>query len=185
MGLHRERHTYNINQKVVAMRAVLVMVVMILAAGTADAQGQAPRPLPARIDAVVGLPGTGPAQWANVNIDFSNAAWALEGCVSSAPGSCRATARIVLTQSQRQELVVLLQDVLTPRRCEPEGFVPGDPEYSITTPSETWSGHLPRDSAQVATRTQGPCAATTRLAWWFVQAFGAPGVTASQSGGGP
>jgi len=165
------------------MRAVLMIVVMVLAAGTAHAEGQAPRPLPARIDAVVGLPGTGSARWSNVNIDFSTATWALEGCVSSAPGACAATARIVLTQAQRQELVVLLQDALTPRRCEPEGFAPGDPEYTITTPAETWTGHLPRDAAQVPARTQGPCAAPTRLAWWLVRVLGVPGLTAPMGGG--
>jgi hypothetical protein len=165
------------------MRAAPLIVVMFLGAGTAHAQGQAPRPLPSRIDAVVGLPGTGPARWANVNIDFSTSEWALEGCAASAPGACAATARIVLTPTLRQELVLLVEDVLTPRRCEPEGFAPGDPAYTITTPSQTWAGHLPRDPAQVPARTRGPCAAATRLAWWFVRVLGVPGLTAPQGGG--
>lgn len=168
------------------MRATVVVgaVVVVLFAAQAHAQspGQAPRPLPARIDAVIGLPGTGPARYVNVSLDFSTAVWAIEGCVSSAPGACAATARIVLDQAQRLELVVLLQDALTPRRCEPEGFAPGDPEYTLDTPAQTWAGHLPRDPAQVPARTQGPCAAATRLAWWLVRALGVPGLTAPQSG---
>jgi len=160
-------------------------VAAVMAAGTAWAQpSQAPRPLPASIRAVIGLPGAGPARYANVTIDLSSGGWSLEGCESTGRGACRRTRRIVLAEAQRQELVRLLAEIDAMPRCEPEAYQPGDPEYELVMPAQTWTGHLPRNAADVPSRTQGTCAAPTRLAWWILQWFGVPGLTAPQGGGG-
>ncbi len=107
----------------------------------------------------------------------------IDGCVTSASQVCTRTRGVALTAAQRQELVGLLGEIDSMPPCVPEVFQPGDPEYSLGLGTRTWSGHLPRDAAQIPARTQGPCAAPTRLAWWVVQAFGVPGLIAPQGGG--
>lgn len=62
-------------------------------------------------------------------------------------------------------------------RCRPPVSDPGDPSFTIETPSEEWAGSLPRDPAGIASRT-GICGARAALAWWIVQRFGVPGLSA-------
>jgi hypothetical protein len=149
------------------MRLALLAAVLLL---PSLAAAQAPAPMPASLHAHIGLPGS-PGRFANVGIDFGTTAWELSGCISSG-GGCRATRSVTLTAAQRTELVRLWQEVATMGRCEPAGFHPGDPEYTIDTPAASYSGHLPAAAADVPARTTGPCLADARLAWWLVQTFG-------------
>lgn len=149
----------------------LVLALSLCLAWPALALGQAPAPMPASLHAHIGLPGS-PGRFANLTIDFSQPSWEIVGCVSTGAG-CRATHTVTPSAAQRTELVRLWQDVAAMPRCEPAGFVPGDPEYGLDTPAASYTGHLPAAIADVPARTVGPCLADARLAWWLVQTFGA------------
>jgi hypothetical protein len=164
------------------MRAPPALAVALVLAVASSARAQVPHPLPPHIHGTIALPGAPPARFVNVTVTLGANEWAIEGCVSSGARTCRAT-RIVLDDAARRELVTAIEAIHSMPRCEPEGFAPGDPAYTLETPAVTWSGHLPRDASQVAARTTGPCAACTALAWWIVRRFGVPGLTAPQGGG--
>lgn len=157
--------------------ALLVPLALLLALPSL-AGAQAPAALPARIDAQIGLPGGGPPRFANLTLTLGPLPWVIEGCVSSSAGACTATRRVELTEAQRRELVVVLQQIAQRLRCPPPDAQPGDPTFTIRTPTDRWEGALPADRAQIPARTGGGCAAINRLAWWFVTAFQAPGATA-------
>lgn len=154
-------------------RLVPVLGVALTLSVATAADGQAPAPMPAHIIAAVGLPGAGPARFANATIDFSTAAWAVDGCVSASAGVCFATQHVVLTPAQRTELVRLWADVAAMPLCEPAAFAPGDPAFNLSTPSASYDGHLPAAAADLPARTTGVCAADARLAWWLAQRLGA------------
>jgi len=153
-------------------RMLRLAITLALSLTAMTAAAQAPAPLPAHIIAAVGLPGPGPARFANATIDFGTAAWAVVGCVSSSAGMCFATQHVVLTPAQRTELVRLWADVAAMPRCEPAAFAPGDPAFNVSTPSASYDGHLPAAAADLPARTTGVCAADTRLAWWLAQRLG-------------
>jgi len=143
------------------------------------AAAQAPATVPARIVAVIGVPGTPPGapRYLNVTVETSGSPWTLVGCVATVPRACYRTHRVILDAAARTELRAHIAAIRAMPRCEPEGFAPGDPAYSLDTGQEEWTGHLPADPAQIPGRTRDPCAATTALAWWIVQRFGVPGLT--------
>lgn len=164
-------------------KPLALVLSLLLFAIPGIAQAQAPAALPARIDAQIGLPGTGPARYLNVSIDLgSGPRWSITGCVASAPGACAATATIPLDDAGRRELVQRIQAMQARMRCPPPRPSPGDPTFTISTPSDSWVGALPRDPAQIPARTAGVCAASEGLAWWLVQRFGVPGLTAPEGG---
>jgi len=159
-----------------AMRHAALLSVVALGSlvSTADAQvPRSPRPLPARIHAIVGMPGTSTTRYTNVTLDLGPLPWTMIGCVSRVEGTCFATRRVVLSDADRVVLVTRVQEVYAVERCEPEGFSPGDPRYAMDFPANHYAGHLPADPRAIAARTAGPCAAPTRLAWWLAERFNA------------
>jgi|JI10StandDraft_1071094.scaffolds.fasta_scaffold484452_2 hypothetical protein len=154
--------------------ALLSVVALGSLVSTAHAQvPQAPRPLPARIRAAVGMPGTSTTSYANVTLDLGPLPWTMVGCVSRVEATCFATQRVVLSDADRVALVTRVQEVYAVPRCEPEGFSPGDPRYSMDFPANHYAGHLPADPSAIAARTAGPCGAPARLAWWLAERFSA------------
>ncbi|UJR87361.1 MULTISPECIES: hypothetical protein [Sandaracinus] len=160
---------------------LITIVVVMLSFFPALASAQSPEPLPARIDAVIELPGAGPPRFLNVSVDLGRGPWSIEGCVSSARGACSATAQIALDDADRRELVSRIQLAQARMRCPPPHSMPGDPTYTITTPSTSWEGALPRDPALVPSRL-GTCAGANSLAWFLVERFGVPSLSAPQGG---
>jgi hypothetical protein len=153
------------------MRLVPFAVVLsLLLASSATAQLRVP--LPRRLSGSVGLPDSPSPRFANVTVEFGPGDWAVVGCVSAISGSCLASRRVVLTPAQQSELLELWADVTAMPRCEPAGFVPGDPEYSLETGAVSYRGHLPAASANLAVRLAGRCLADARLAWWLAQQLG-------------
>ncbi len=157
----------------VVVRAWFILCFAILASAPALAQ-RAPRPLPPAIDAHIGLPygDIGPREEMIVRVELGALPWTIEGCVASHGGACTRTRSVELDEATRAELVRFLEDAATPRRCEPEGFAPGDPEYRLVLPSVTYSGHVPRDHREIGDRSFGPCRAALRLALFIVRTFG-------------
>lgn len=152
------------------MRPALVLTAA-LAASLGTAHAQAPRPLPARIRAAVGLPGTAALSFANVTLDLGPLPWTMVGCTSRLAGTCFATQRVTLTDADRAALVTRVQEVLNLGRCGPLGGAPGEPAYTIDFPAAHYAGHLPADPAAIPARTSDPCAAPSRLAWWLAERF--------------
>ena len=152
-----------------ARHALPLAIAMVCAARSAHAQ--APRPLPATIVAAVGQPGASPASFVNVTVTLGALPWTMWGCTARLAGVCFATRRLELTEADRRELVTRVQEVYALPRCEPEGFAPGDPAYTVTFPASNYEGHLPASVAAVAARSGGPCGAPARLAWWIAQRF--------------
>jgi len=155
------------------MRHAALLSVIALGSMVSAAHAQAPRPLPARIHANVGMPGTATTSYANVNLDLGPLPWTMIGCVSRVEGACFATQRVVLSDADRAALVTRVQEVYAVPRCEPEGVFPGDPRYSMDFPADHYTGHLPADPSAIAARTAGPCGAPARLAWWLAERFSA------------
>ncbi len=152
--------------------ALLSVVALGSLVSTAHAQTpSAPRPLPARIRVQVGMPGSAPTNYANVTLDLGPLPWTMIGCVSRVAGTCFATQRVVLSDADRVVLVTRVQEVYAVPRCEPEGFFPGDPTYSMDFPADHYAGHLPAAPRDLARRTEGACAAPARLAWWLAERF--------------
>lgn len=143
----------------------------ILCAAVSSVHAQAPHPLPATIVAAVGQPDAAPASFVSVTVALGALPWTMTGCVSRTAGVCFATRRLVLTEADRRELVTRVEAVSGLGRCEPEGFSPGDPAYSLAFPAASYEGHLPARAALIPERTVGPCAAPARLAWWIAQRF--------------
>lgn len=135
------------------------------------ASAQVPHPLPARIDASIGVPGASPPAFLNVSIDLGAPRWVITGCVSSAAGACPETTRVELMNAERVELAQILEAFHAMPRCEPQGFAPGDPPYDLRFPGQTWSGHLADMPAAIPGRIAGPCGPPSRLAWWLVTHF--------------
>lgn len=154
-----------------SMRHTVLLSLVALGALVPAAHAQAPHPLPARIHANVGMPGAGPASYANVDLDLGPLPWVMVGCVSRVAGTCFATQRVTLTDADRAALVTRIQEVYAVPLCEREGFAPGDPDYTMDFPATHYAGHLPADPRAIAARTVGPCAAPTRLAWWLAERF--------------
>lgn len=160
------------------LRALILSLVLTL---PSLALAQAPEPLPARLDARIELPGSGPQRVLSVSIDLGRGLpWSLVGCVTTS-GACSSTSTIVLDDAGRAELVRRIQLAQARMRCPPRRSQPGDPSYRITTPSTSWEGALPRDPAQVPSRL-GTCAGANSLAWFLVERFGVAGLTAPQGG---
>lgn len=151
----------------VVIRALVFGAVLAVAA-PAFAQSAA---MPSRIEAEIGLPGTGVARFANLTVDLGGAAWTIEGCVASVAGACFATSRVVLSDAERRELTSIVALVQQRMRCPPPRAQPGDPAFTIRMGGSTWEGALPADPAQLGARTSGACAASARLAAWLVSHF--------------
>lgn len=136
---------------------------------------QAPPALPAEIRAHVHLPGPQPDDHLFVTVSLDGLPWTITGCVTASHGACEETARVELTDADREALVTALAEVRAIPRCEPEGLFPGDRAYrlDLTGGPRPYEGHLPADVAQVEARGEGPCRADARLAWWIVRRFGA------------
>ena len=155
------------------MRTVLLSALFVaLLSSAAPSEAQAPPALPASLHAAVGLPGSGAPRFANATLDLGSAEWAVVGCIASVANVCLATQRVVLTTEQRTRFVRLWMEVASMPRCEPAGFSPGDPEYTLATPAAAYQGHLPRAAEDLAVRTSGPCLADARLALWLAQLLG-------------
>jgi hypothetical protein len=152
-------------------RSLALLLLGLCLSLAARAQAQAPHALPAHVTAQIGLPGSGPARFANLTLTLGALPWVIEGCIASSAGVCFATARVELTEPQRRELVVILQLLAQRMRCPPPAAEPGDPAFTITTPSDVWQGALPADPARIAARTSGQCAAASQLAWWLASRF--------------
>lgn len=150
------------------MRALTCLAVILSISATATAQSP---PRATTLHAEVGLPGASPARFVNVTVEMGAAPWAMEGCVASAAGTCRATQRVVLTEAERASLRAHLDALARVPLCEPEGFAPGDPPYTFSIPGRAFAGHLPARVADLPARTAGPCGAPARLAWWIAQRF--------------
>jgi hypothetical protein len=127
---------------------------MSLAASSAAAQG----PLP-EIRTDVGIPGE-----VDRYLVVTVRSGVIEGCVTSASRVCTRTRRIELDGAGRRELAM--------PRCEPVAHAPGDLPFTLDIGGRVARGHLPRDRAQVAARTDEHCEAEHALAWWLVQRFG-------------
>lgn len=153
------------------MRHTALLSLVALGALTPAADAQAPHPLPARIRASVGMPGPAPVSYANVTVELGALPWVMVGCVSRVSGTCFATRRVTLTDADRAALVTRVQEVYAVPLCEREASAPGDPAYTMDFPANHYAGHLPADARNVASRTTGPCAAPTRLAWWLAERF--------------
>ncbi len=153
------------------MRRFTVLAIVVAACVGSLAEAQAPPPLPPEISFVVGLPDEAAPRSIVATLSMSGLPWVIEGCVTTS-SACFATRRVTLSDAQRAELVTHWSAVASMPRCEPEGFAPGDPEYSFGTPTISHRGHLPRASRDIAARSGGPCGAPMRLAWWLAQTFG-------------
>lgn len=133
-----------------------------------QSSSDAPRSLPTSLMLEVGIPGR-PEWWVNARLQLDSEPWRLVGCIGQRRAvACEQNTTIEVSADEQRELVALLDEIQAPIRCEPEGFAPGDPEYAIRG---SWSreGHLPADPAAVEARTQGPCGAPARLAWWVAR----------------
>ena len=142
------------------MAAACLLLAMSMAA-----LAQAQTSMPARITAIIGMPGSTP-RFANVTVEDGQT---LSGCIPSIAGGCERSRRIVLTPPQRSELARRWREVAAMPRCEPTAFAPGDPAYTIEVGTVTYQGHLPSAASEVATNTTGPCQADARFAWWLAQ----------------
>jgi len=97
----------------------------------------------------------------------------LDGCFTDHGGICTRTRSVVLRPAARDALRGLLRAIQSMPLCEPVGFAPGDPEFSLHIPGEARPrvGHLPRNPAEVAARTDEPCEAEHAIAAWLIRAF--------------
>jgi hypothetical protein len=133
---------------------------------------QAPRPLPAWLRAQIRISRT---QWTNVTVTTGALPWTIEGCQARVRGSCRRTARIELTETDRIAYALRVQAVYEMPRCEPSGFAPNDPEFHLNLVENQRSGHLPRAWLDPAAAVSNePCLADARLALWIHRRWSAP-----------
>ena len=142
-------------------------------AARSEAPG-APHALPALITADVVLPGPLPDRHVLVTIDLgSGLPWTISGCVSPGGAPCEESARALLDEAARTELVTAIDEVRAIPRCEPEPIFPDDRPYTLTLTGfpRTYTGGLPGDASAMATRNAGPCRADARLSWWIASHF--------------
>ena len=159
----------------------LVLVVLLVACGGAEAPATSTSPVttapatstaPATIarstdiSVTSGIPGSTLFVTATLERDSP---LVVVGCVSSVAGACAATARIVLDDDAPSELDELVRAVEARPRCEPVGFSPGDPVYTLSLAGRSYDGHLPAAQDQIAARTAGACPSDARLAWWIAR----------------
>jgi len=143
------------------MRPSIALAVLLCAA---PAAAQA-RP---EIRADIGVPGQ-----ADRFVVVTVRAGAIEGCTTSASRICTRTRRVVLGRAARRELDRLLARIRAMSRCEPVGFEPRDPAFTLRIGARMARGHLPRDPAHLGSRTDELCEAEHALASWIVRRFGA------------
>ena len=140
---------------------LLLSLVLVAAPAGASAQREID------IHADVGLPGA-PDRFLVVRVSERR----IEGCITSASRICTRTRAIDLGPAARAELHRLLAAIDAMPRCEPVGFAPGDPAFTLTIGSRVAMGHLPADPALVGLRTDEACEAEHALAWWIAERFG-------------
>lgn len=151
---------------------LLALALALAACGGASEQPAQQSAQPGSIDLAAAVDIPGRAGWSiTARLDASEGAWSLDGCPTQERAACEESFSIALDAAARAELERMLADLRAMPRCEPEGFVPGDPSYSLRTGGVTYDGHLAADPAAVAARLEGPCAAPARLAWWVVARF--------------
>jgi len=116
------------------------------------------------------LPGTDAKRYLNATVTLGlGTESTIEGCISSAPGACSATERIVLGKKDHEEYIALWKEVLAMPRCEPPGKFPGDRAFRIDAAKRSFADALPAKVADLPTRTKDTCEAPRRLAWWLAR----------------
>jgi hypothetical protein len=139
----------------------------------------APHPLPAEIVADVVLPGTPPDRHMSVRVSLGALPWTIVGCITPGAAPCEETMRVELDEPARTALVQAIEDIRAIPRCEPDGIFPDDRPFELTLTGfpSPYRAALPGDPSLMATRNEGPCRASARLAWLLVQWF-SPGTAA-------
>lgn len=138
-----------------------------------------PHPLPAEIRGDIVLPGAPPDRHLSATVTLGALPWTLTGCVTPGAAACEETSRVELDDAARAELVALVEEVRAIPRCEPDGIFPDDRPFTLTLTGMPgpYASSLPGDASAMATRNEGPCRASSRLAWWIAQHFPGAGTS--------
>ena len=109
-------------------------------------------------------------RYANINVEKIDDQWSLVGCEASIPGSCFATKRVVLKQSQITELTNLVNALIehTPKNDCCKKVQKVEPyklhDYTLSYGQDSYRGSI-KDPEKAA------CPAT-KMALWILKSFG-------------